>query len=145
MVWKELLAMLPGTATEAGEAAAERVSAKLDELLASIEEVAVGEEEDLARQALIRLEWRATAFAPALLDTLVRGMPPSFQEEGQGLRGRLQAALALIAEKSRSGARDVVGLRPELLTLRSDLAAFLWRLRKDTRRARRLRSVSIAR
>lgn len=143
MIWKELLAVLPGTAAEAAAAAVERVSAKLDELLAGVEEVAVGQEEDLARQALIRLEWRATSFSPATLDTLVRGVPQEFQSEGQVLRDRLAEALGLIATKTRSGARDVVALRPELLALHTDLATFVWRLGKEARRARRTRTLAL--
>lgn len=143
MVWKELLAMLPGSAAEAAEAAAERVSAKLDELLAAVEEVAVGIEEDLSRQALIRLEWRASSFSPAMLDSLWRAAPRPLQDEARALRDRLRHALDLIATTARSSARDLLALRPELLALHIDLGAFLWRLHKDARRVRRLRTLAL--
>ena len=102
MVWKDLLAVLPGTAAESAESAAGRVSAKLDELLAAVEAVAVSGE-DQARQALVRLEWRASAFSLAPLDSFVRVVPRAFQERAEALRERARETLELIVTQARGG------------------------------------------
>ena len=139
MVWKDLLAVLPGTAAETAESAAGRVSAKLDELLAAVEAVAVSEEAQ-ARQALLRLEWRASAFSLAPLDAFVRVVPRAFQERAKALRERVQATLEQLVTLARGGPSELAAVRPALLSLRRDLDSLAGRIQKEARRARSLRA-----
>jgi hypothetical protein len=139
VVWKDLLAVLPGTAAETAESAAGRVSAKLDELLAAVEAVAVSEEAQ-ARQALLRLEWRASAFSLAPLDAFVRVVPRAFQERAEALRERVQATLEQLVTLARGGPSELAAVRPALLSLRRDLDSLAGRIQKEARRARSLRA-----
>lgn len=139
MVWKDLLAVLPGTAAESAESAAGRVSAKLDELLAAVEAVAVSGE-DQARQALVRLEWRASAFSLAPLDAFVRVVPRAFQERAEALRERARETLELIVTQARGGPSELAAVRPAVISLRAELDALTGRIQKEARRARSLRA-----
>lgn len=139
MVWKDLLAVLPGTAAESAESAAGRVSAKLDELLAAVEAVAVSGE-DQARQALVRLEWRASAFSLAPLDAFVRVVPRAFQERAEALRERARETLELIVTLARGGPSQLAAVRPAVISLRAELDSLAGRIQKEARRARSMRA-----
>jgi hypothetical protein len=135
-----LMAVRDTVLTPADTAASSRLLARLDEVLAAIEALQVGDKITPA-QALVRVEWRATLFPFELFAVLERAAPGALQPQVHAVERALRTCIGELAKSAAAGdSESVLQARALLLEGRVRLEQIAFELGRGRFSARLLKN-----
>lgn len=135
-----LVAVRDTVLTPADTAASSRILARLDEVLAAIEALQVGDKITPA-QALVRVEWRATLFPFELFAALERAAPGPLQPQIRAVEQALRTCIGELSKSAAAGdSAQVLAARALLLEGRVRLEQIAFELGRGRSSARLLKN-----